>query len=179
MPQAGVGSLIARQSCARPFHGRCYHQQSSWFSAAPYCGAENHCLLCPVVPSCFQLKPMVYGQMVNGQRLMVNGIMRCSVASATAPLPTWIMLFYSCSKLFPIKTNGQNAIKRAQSRTCSSYAEREHFRRSQCSIVNVQWNNVVPASPHQHGSSFQESPVWSVLFWEFRFRYPFSRWQLP
>ena len=39
--------------------------------------------------------------------------------------------------------NGQssmvkNAIKRAQSRTCSSYAEREHFRRSQWSMLNAQ-----------------------------------------
>ena len=34
----------------------------------------------------------------------------------------------------------KNAIKRVQSRTCSSYAEREHFRRSQCSMLNVQWS---------------------------------------
>jgi hypothetical protein len=46
--------------------------------------------------------------MVNGQRLMVNG-QRSMV---------------------------KNAIKREQSRTCSSYAEREHFRRSQCSMFN-------------------------------------------
>ena len=29
----------------------------------------------------------------------------------------------------------KNAIKRVQSRTCSSYAEREHFRRSQWSML--------------------------------------------
>ena len=32
----------------------------------------------------------------------------------------------------------KRAIKRAQSRTCSSYAEREHFRRNQWSMFNVQ-----------------------------------------
>jgi hypothetical protein len=40
--------------------------------------------------------------------------------------------------------NGQwlmvkNAIKREQSRTCSGYAECEHFRRSQWLMVNGQW----------------------------------------
>ena len=30
----------------------------------------------------------------------------------------------------------KNAIERAQSRTCSSYAEREHFRRSHCFIMS-------------------------------------------
>ena len=73
-----MGSLIARQSCARPFHGRCNHQQSSWFSAAPYCGAENHCLLCQVVPS--------------RQRRLLS--------------PHGYLVVYCCSKLFPIKTNG-------------------------------------------------------------------------
>ena len=32
----------------------------------------------------------------------------------------------------------KNAIKRAQSRTCSSYAKREHFRRSQGSNAQFQ-----------------------------------------
>jgi len=32
----------------------------------------------------------------------------------------------------------KNAIKREQSQACLSYAEREHFRRSQCSTVNGQ-----------------------------------------
>jgi len=30
----------------------------------------------------------------------------------------------------------KNAIKREQSQACLSYAEREHFRQSQCSMVN-------------------------------------------
>ena len=34
----------------------------------------------------------------------------------------------------------KNAIEREQSQACLSYAEREHFRRSQCSMVNVQWS---------------------------------------
>ena len=32
----------------------------------------------------------------------------------------------------------KNAIKREQSQACLGYAEREHFRRSQCSMFNVQ-----------------------------------------
>jgi len=36
----------------------------------------------------------------------------------------------------------KNAIKRVQSRTCSSYAEREHFRRSQCSMFKWSMFNV-------------------------------------
>ena len=54
--------------------------------------------------------------------------------------------------------NGQwsmvkNAIKRAQSRTCSSYAEREHFRRSQWSILNGQWSMVNPQWSMVNGQS--------------------------
>ena len=37
---------------------------------------------------------------------------------------------------YPACSMVKNAIKREQIRTCSSYAEREHFRRSQCSMVN-------------------------------------------
>jgi len=36
----------------------------------------------------------------------------------------------------------KNAIKRGQSQACLSYAEREHFRRSQWSMVNDQWSMV-------------------------------------
>jgi len=73
-PQAGVGSLIARQSCARPFHGRCNHQQSNSVpglfkhgiitSIAGYAGCQpaKHQqlkpknLLYPVVPSYVQIQ---------------------------------------------------------------------------------------------------------------------------
>ena len=43
----------------------------------------------------------------------------------------------------------KNAIKRVQSQACLSYAEREHFRRSQCSMFNVQWSIIssIPSRP--------------------------------
>ena len=55
----------------------------------------------------------------------------------------------------------KNAIKREQSRTCSSYAEREHFRRSQWSTVNGQWNNALFRRVRDGPSTHLDNVVYS------------------
>ena len=83
--------------------------------------------------------------MVNGQRSMVNG-QRSMV---------------------------KNAIKREQSRTCSSSAEREHFRRSQCSMAIL----VVIATPllwYHHYTTMRFEDIWLAAFPLFQSNKTFS-----
>jgi len=77
--------------------------------------------------------------MVNPQWSMVNpqwSKMRLSErrAELVRAMPSVSILGAANGQSSMVK----NAIKRAQSRTCSSYAEREHFRRSQWSMLNAQ-----------------------------------------
>jgi len=90
--------------------------------------------------------------MVNGQRSMVNG-QRSTV---------------------------KNAIKREQSRTCSSSAEPEHFRRSQWSMVNGQWSMAImaiiatPLLWYHHYTSIRIEDIWLAAFPLFQANNTFS-----
>jgi len=100
---------------------------------------------------------------------MLNG--QCSEMRLSERRAKWSMFNGQCSMvIMPSvsilgEANGQcsmvkNAIKRAQSRTCSSYAEREHFRRSQWSsplpsqLFSPQFSHSLSlySRPHPHDS---------------------------
>jgi len=95
----------------------------------------------------------------------------------------WYALLGTLVMLLPF--NGQrsmvkNAIKQEQSRTCSSSAEPEHFRRSQWSMVNGQWSMAImaiiatPLLWYHHYTSIRIEDIWLAAFPLFQANNTFS-----